>query len=122
MTYKQCPSQSDYSHVVSFLDSSLVAFSKLHHVLLRFVNEIIQLSNIHSLRGKERTSKMNDKHEESNGIRNYITLKRTMYQRKVDVDMLNTVKSVLADVSSVSPTSRQGGTPPTFVVECQRVH
>ena len=45
-----------------------------------------------------------------------------MYQRKVDVDMLNTVKSVFADVSSVSPTSRQGGTPPTFVVECQRVH
>ena len=29
--------------------------------------------------------------------------KRTMYQRKVDVDMLNAVKSVLADVSSVSP-------------------
>ena len=28
-----------------------------------------------------------------------------MYQRKVDVDMLNTVKSVLADVSSVSPSS-----------------
>ena len=26
-----------------------------------------------------------------------------MYQRKVDVDMLNAVKSVLADVSSVSP-------------------
>ena len=30
---------------------------------------------------------------------------RTMYQRKVDVDMLNAVKSVLADVSSVSPSS-----------------
>ena len=30
-----------------------------------------------------------------------------MYQRKVDVDMLNTVKSVLADVSSVSPSSEQ---------------
>ena len=29
----------------------------------------------------------------------------TMYQRKVDVDMLNAVKSVLADVSSVSPLS-----------------
>ena len=29
------------------------------------------------------------------------------YQRKVDVDMLNTVKSVLADVSSVSPSSEQ---------------
>ena len=29
----------------------------------------------------------------------------TVYQREVDVDMLNTVKSVLADVSSVSPSS-----------------
>ena len=29
--------------------------------------------------------------------------KLTMYQRKVDVDMLNAIKSVLADVSSVSP-------------------
>ena len=28
-----------------------------------------------------------------------------MYQRKVDVDMLNAVKSVLTDVSSVSPSS-----------------
>ena len=28
-----------------------------------------------------------------------------MYQRKVDVDMLNAVKCVLADVSSVSPSS-----------------
>ena len=28
-----------------------------------------------------------------------------MYQCKVDVDMLNAVKSVLADVSSVSPSS-----------------
>ena len=27
-----------------------------------------------------------------------------MYQRKVDVDMLNAVKSVLADVSSISPS------------------
>ena len=27
-----------------------------------------------------------------------------MYQRKVDVDMLNAVKSVLADISSVSLT------------------
>ena len=35
-----------------------------------------------------------------------MAVKRTMYQRKVDVDMLNyTVKSVLADVSSVSPLS-----------------
>ena len=30
-----------------------------------------------------------------------------MYQRKVDVDMLNAVKSMLADVSSVSPLSEQ---------------
>ena len=30
-----------------------------------------------------------------------------LYQRKVDVDMLNTIKSVLADVSSVSPLSEQ---------------
>ena len=30
-----------------------------------------------------------------------------MYQRKVDVDMLNAVKSVLADISSVSPSSEQ---------------
>ena len=36
-----------------------------------------------------------------------IDLLRTMYQRKVDVDMLNAVKSVLADVSSVSPSSEQ---------------
>ena len=32
---------------------------------------------------------------------------RCMYQRKVDVDMLKAVKSVLADVSSVSPSSEQ---------------
>ena len=36
-----------------------------------------------------------------------VVVKCTMYQRKVDVDMLNTVKSVLADVSSVSPSSEQ---------------
>ena len=30
-----------------------------------------------------------------------------MYQRKVDVDMLEAVRSVLADVSSVSPSSEQ---------------
>ena len=30
-----------------------------------------------------------------------------MYQRKVDVDMLNAVKSVLEDVSSVSLSSEQ---------------
>ena len=31
-----------------------------------------------------------------------------MYRRKVDVDMLNAVKSVVVDVSSVSPSSEQG--------------
>ena len=31
----------------------------------------------------------------------------TMNQRRVDVDMLNAVKGVLADVSSVSPSSEQ---------------
>ena len=36
-----------------------------------------------------------------------MAVKRTMYQREVDVDMLNTVKSALADVSSVSPSSEQ---------------
>ena len=30
-----------------------------------------------------------------------------MYQCKVDVDMLNAIKSVLADISSVSPSSEQ---------------
>ena len=30
-----------------------------------------------------------------------------MYQRKVDEDMLNVVKSVLADVSSISPSTEQ---------------
>ena len=34
-------------------------------------------------------------------------VKRAMYQCKVDVGMLNAVKSVLADVSSVSPSSEQ---------------
>ena len=33
--------------------------------------------------------------------------KRTMYQRKVDADMLNAVNSVLADISSISPSSEQ---------------
>ena len=37
-----------------------------------------------------------------------LSKKRTMYQRKVDVDMLNAVKSMLADVSSVSPSSLRG--------------
>ena len=32
-----------------------------------------------------------------------------MYQRKVDVDMLNAVKSMLADISSISPSSEQKG-------------
>ena len=30
-----------------------------------------------------------------------VAVKHTMYQRKVDVDMLKAVKSVLADVSSI---------------------
>ena len=30
-----------------------------------------------------------------------------MYQREVDMDMLNTIKIVLADVLSVSPSSEQ---------------
>ena len=30
-----------------------------------------------------------------------------MYQCKVDVDMLNAIKSVLADISSISPSSEQ---------------
>ena len=34
-----------------------------------------------------------------------VAVKCTMYQRKVNVDMLNAVKSVLVDVSSVSPLS-----------------
>ena len=32
-----------------------------------------------------------------------------MYQRKVDVNMLNAVKSVLADVSSIRPSLEQRG-------------
>ena len=32
-----------------------------------------------------------------------------MCQRKVDVDILNTVKSVLADVLSISPSPEQRG-------------
>ena len=35
-----------------------------------------------------------------------IAVKHMMYQRKVDVDMLNAVESVLADVSSVKPSSK----------------
>ena len=38
-----------------------------------------------------------------------MVVKRTIYQRKVDVNMLNAVKSVLADVSSISPLSEQRG-------------
>ena len=34
-------------------------------------------------------------------------LQRGMYQRKVDLDMLNAVKIKLAGVSSVSPSSEQ---------------
>ena len=40
---------------------------------------------------------------------NAVWIGRTIYHRKVDVDMLNAVKSVLADVSSVSPSSEQRG-------------
>ena len=36
-----------------------------------------------------------------------VVVKHTMYQCKVDVDMLDTVKSMLADVSSVSHSSEQ---------------
>ena len=32
-----------------------------------------------------------------------------MYQHKVDLDMLNAIKSVLADISSVSPLSERRG-------------
>ena len=32
----------------------------------------------------------------------------TLYQCKVDVDMLNAVKSVLADVSSIRPDTAKG--------------
>ena len=35
------------------------------------------------------------------------TIKHRMYQRKVDVDMLTAIKSVLADVLSISPSSKQ---------------
>ena len=44
------------------------------------------------------------------GFPNNVTrqcLKHTVYERKVDVDMLNAIKSVLADVSSISPSSEQ---------------
>ena len=36
-----------------------------------------------------------------------------LYQRKVDMDTWNAVKSVLADVSSISPSSEQRGLKPT---------
>ena len=36
-----------------------------------------------------------------------MAVKRAMYQRKVDVDMLDTVKSMLDEVSSISPSSEQ---------------
>ena len=42
-----------------------------------------------------------------------VSVKRTMYQRKVGVDMLNAVKSVLADFSSVSPSSEKKACLPT---------
>ena len=40
------------------------------------------------------------------GVTN-VFMMNSMYQHKVNVDMLNTVKSMLADVSSVSPSSEQ---------------
>ena len=43
-----------------------------------------------------------------------MAVKRTTYQRKVDVDMLNAVNSVLAEVSSVSPSSVFGLTKGSF--------
>ena len=36
-----------------------------------------------------------------------VTVKRRMYKREVGVDVLSAVKSLLADVSSVSPSSKQ---------------
>ena len=36
-----------------------------------------------------------------------LTFKHTMYQHKVEVDMLNAVKSVLDDISRISPSSEQ---------------
>ena len=36
-----------------------------------------------------------------------VVVKCTMHQHKVDVDILNPVKSVLTDVSSISPSSEQ---------------
>ena len=37
-----------------------------------------------------------------------VAVKRTMYQRlNVDVNMLNAIKNVLANVSSISPSSEQ---------------
>ena len=36
-----------------------------------------------------------------------VGVQRGMYQRKVDVDMMNAAKIKLADVSSVSPSSEQ---------------
>ena len=36
-----------------------------------------------------------------------MAVKRTMYQRKVDVDMLNAVKRMLADILSISSSSEQ---------------
>ena len=38
-----------------------------------------------------------------------VVVKHAVYQHKVDVHMLNAVKSVLADVLSVSPLSEQTG-------------
>ena len=56
------------------------------------------------LKGQDTAHKLNLQRNTS-PCKNYC--KRALYQRKVDVDMLNAVKSVLADVSNVSPSSEQ---------------
>ena len=45
-----------------------------------------------------------------------------MYQHKVDVDMLNAVKSMLADVSSVSPSSEQRNVSQHTLYGVQHIH
>ena len=45
-----------------------------------------------------------------------------MYQREVDVDMLNAVKSVLADVLSISPSSEQSVALTNTLYGVQHIH
>ena len=45
-----------------------------------------------------------------------------MYQREVDIDMSNTIKSLLADVLSVSPSSEQRLTANTRNVSQQTLY